>query len=452
MRHLLALFIALFALTACQEEEEGVFTSPDGHKFAFLERPDAEIVAIQLALPMDWALNAGNNPYAPQIAAEVITTGGAEGYSPEQVLETMQDLNAEAFLYTQFNTLRGGINVAPAQLDETIKLANAVLRAPSFDADWLQRSKDALAANAAQMNATPASQGFYALRLAMMGDTRYTEAQSLSDPAAIATVTAQQVRDWYGQTLQTGHAVIAVAGPISAEKAGQVLDALFAGLPKGDAPFTQPGAPPYKPRQILLHMPQAEKTTLTMLAPIPPTGSPDDMADLVAALVLGAGDQAVLFERIRTNLRASYGMQLALDNYSRKSRIFVVTGEVDTPQTAAVRDLVQEIYADMATMPLDEVAVENTKDVILGGLPDMYNNTTQLASSMVEAVLDGNDPMIVTGVDQMTRQVSAKSIQDRWAAHFPKADQLTVLAVSPDANALPGACVITAARQVLACP
>lgn len=452
MFRILALMAALFALTACQEEEEGVFTSPDGHRYAFLERPDANIVAIQLAMPMDWSLQAGRNPYVPYIAAEVITTGGADGYPPDVVLETMQDLNAQAFMYPQFNTLRGGINVAPAQLDETVKLANAVLRAPSFDAAWMQRSKDALTANAAQANAQPASLGFYALRLAMMGDTPFTEGQSISTPAAIADITAQQARDWHSQTVQTGQLAIAVAGPISAEKAGQAIDALLAGLPRGDAPFTPVPAAPYKPRQILLHVPQAEKTTLTVLAPIPPAGSPDDMADLVAALVLGADEQSVLFEKIRTELRATYGMKAVLDAFSQQSRVFLVTGEVDTPQTAAARDVIMGIYADMASKPLDATAVENTKQMITGGLPDLHNNTTQLATSMVDAVLEGSDPMVVTQIEQLLTRVTPKAIQDRWAAQFAPVGQVTVLAVSPDADALPGACVITAPRDVLNCP
>ncbi len=71
------LSLACLALLGCKEEDKGLLTSPAGHKFAFLQRPDANIVAIQVAFPMDWALQ--HNPAVPTIAAEVMTTGGRRG-------------------------------------------------------------------------------------------------------------------------------------------------------------------------------------------------------------------------------------------------------------------------------------------------------------------------------------------------------------------------------------
>lgn len=103
---------ACLALIGCQKEEKGKFTSPNGQEFAFLARPDAEIVAIQIAFPMDWTLDQGRNPAVAHIAADVMVAGGAEGFSPEEVLETMQDLGAEAFLYPEMTSLRGGAECA----------------------------------------------------------------------------------------------------------------------------------------------------------------------------------------------------------------------------------------------------------------------------------------------------------------------------------------------------
>lgn len=443
--------IATLALTGCNDEE-GVFTSPNGQKFSFLQRPDAKIVAIQLAFPMDWVLQAGHNPYVPQIAAEVMMTGGAEGYGPAEILETMQDLDAQAFLYPQFTALRGGLNVAPENLDQVITLANAVLRAPTFDETWMGRSTEGLIARTTEARTIPAKQGYEALRLAMMGDTAYTAAQSLAAPALLAQVTADMARQWHKQTVVAGRVVVAVAGPISAEKAGQAVDALLAGLDTATGDFSEPKAAPYQPRQVLLHIPQAKKTTLTLLSPIPPTGGPDDISDLVGAMVLGADDQAVLFEEIRTKLRATYGLRIALDNYARKSRVFVVTGDVDTAKTAQVRDVVQQAYTKMAQGLQDAALIERHKSAILGGLSDWHNNTTALAKNMVEAVLDGQDPMTVTKIADLINRVTPLRIQERWQKDYAKAEDLMIFAVSPAADALPGACVITDARQVLTCP
>lgn len=444
-------FLAAFALAGCTEEE-GVFTSPEGQQFAFLERPDAEIVAIQLAFPMDWVLQEGRNPNVPTIAAEVMVSGGAEGYSAGDVMETMQDLNAEAFLYPQFATLRGGLNVAPDQLDQAVALANAVLRAPTFDGTWMARSIEGLRAHAVETNARSSVQGYVALRLAMLGDTGFAEAQSPQNLGAIGQVTADMARAWHRDTVVAGRVVVAVAGPISAKKAGEVVDNLLAGLPRATGDFPQPKLPPYRAREIVLHVPQAEKTTLTLLSPIPPTGSADDFNDTVAAMVLGGDEQAILFEEIRTKLRASYGLLVSLENYARRSRIFVVSGEVDTGKTAEVRDVLRQVYAKMGQEPLPAAQVERQKSIILDGLADWHNNTTGLATSMVEAVLDGQDPMTVTKLTDLIDRVTPQSIQARWQTRYAKPEDLMILAVSPDANSLPGACVIREPRQVLSCP
>ncbi len=167
-------------------------------------------------------------------------------------------MGAQAFLYPDLTTLRGGLNVPPEQVDVAVTLANAVLRAPSFDAGWMARSKDGLMANMQAFNAQAAAQGLYALRLSMIGDTPFTESQALTDRAAIDSVTQKMLQDWHRETVAQGNVLVAVAGPISAADAGLAVDKLLAGLPQSDKIFVDPPMPDYKPRQILLHLPSAE--------------------------------------------------------------------------------------------------------------------------------------------------------------------------------------------------
>lgn len=445
------LSLTCLALMGCQEEK-GLLTSPAGHEFAFLQRPDANIVAIQVAFPMDWAVQQGRNPAVPTIAAEVMTTGGAEGYLPEEVLESFQDMGAEAFLYPELLTLRGGLNVPPEQVEAAVTLANAVLRAPSFDAGWMARSKEALMSNMQAYNAQSAAQGQYALRLAMMGDTPFTESQALTDGAAIGAVTQEMLQDWHRATVTQGNVLVAVAGPISAKDAGLAVDKLLDGLAQSDKTFVDPPVPAYQPRQILLHLPSAEKTTLTLVAPIPKSDAKSDFIDILGAVALGGDDQSLLFKAIRTDLRASYGMAAGLDMYSRNARVLVMSGEVETAQTAAVRDLVVRTYQDMAQKPLDEATVTRWRDVFSDGFEQLKDDTTNRATTMVEAMLYGLDPLMFEQSPQWIAALSPASLAARYATDYPKAADLTVIAVSPDANALPEACVITAPQQVLTCP
>lgn len=443
---------ACLALIGCQKEEKGKFTSPNGQEFAFLARPDAEIVAIQIAFPMDWTLDQGRNPAVAHIAADVMVAGGAEGFSPEEVLETMQDLGAEAFLYPEMTSLRGGLNVRPEHLDGALTLANAVLRAPRFEETWMRRSIDSFVSDFADFNAQSATQGYYALRLAMMGDTAYVEGQSLTDGAAIAAVTAQMARDWHAETIKSGRVLVAVSGPITAKQAAEAVDKLFAGIPRAEGGFSDPMPRPYQARQILLHVPQAEKTTLTMVAPIPPSVGTADYQDILGVLALSGDDQSLLFQGVRNELRASYGLNAALDMYARNNRILAISGEVDTDKTAATRDMIVKIYGDMATVPLDPAQLTRWKDLLSDGFTQSIDDTTNRATVMVTSMLQGLDPFLFEKTPEWLASLDAQSVMRRYAQDYPTPQQVTIMAVSPDAAALAGACVITEPRAVLDCP
>jgi len=81
----------------------------------------------------------------------------------------------------------------------------------------------------------------------------------------------------------------------------------------------------------------------------------------------------------------------------------------------------------------------------------IYQNVSMLASSAMQSKLDGfNNQRILTLFDEL-QAVSDKTIKDRLASAYPKADELIVLVSSPDKNALADACVITQPQQAKDC-
>jgi hypothetical protein len=47
--------------------------------------------------------------------------------------------------------------------------------------------------------------------------------------------------------------------------------------------------------------------------------------------------------------------------------------------------------------------------------------------------------------------VTADSLKARLQSSFPQSDDFIVIAVSPDSNALPGACVVSKPSEVVGC-
>jgi hypothetical protein len=67
------------------------------------------------------------------------------------------------------------------------------------------------------------------------------------------------------------------------------------------------------------------------------------------------------------------------------------------------------------------------------------------------AILDGQDANLALTLSSLLDKVTGATIEARAASAFPKAETLIVLAVSPDASALPGACVITSPAEAVNC-
>lgn len=119
----------------------------------------------------------------------------------------------------------------------------------------------------------------------------------------------------------------AVAGALTKAQPGAAVNALFAGLPTGPAAEVVIQPMGFVPHPRLLHVPTAQKITLGIVAPCAAHrrwrrgGSSDD--------------QSRLREAVRSDLRAGSGFLARLDVWMRQDRILVMSGAVETAQTAA---------------------------------------------------------------------------------------------------------------------
>ena len=152
-----------------------------------------------------------------------------------------------------------------------------------------------------------------------------------------------------------------VAGGREAKAAGDALEALLDGLPDVTPALAQQITPDCSPRRILLHDPTARVTNLAFLGPLPPTEAGAELEDLILIHALGGNDQSVLFNAVRTELRASYGFNAGIANYTRDHRFFYMAGEVETAKLADAERVVREAYGSFRQAgTLDELAERKT--------------------------------------------------------------------------------------------
>jgi len=95
--------------------------------------------------------------------------------------------------------------------------------------------------------------------------------------------------------------------------------------------------------------------------------------------------------------------------------------------------------------------VGGLKTMIANGLATNIGNPVVASTMMIEALLDDLDPNRVMAITEEINTVTQETVKARLSNDFPKREELITIAISPDENALPGACVISNSEQIAQC-
>ena len=326
-----------------------------------------------------------------------------------------------------------------------------MLKSPQFDQAWIDRIKQGFLANQTQSQAQTANQMWAVARLAVLGETPLNDFLSLPNIPVISDVSVDDLRRWHAETIVQNGVIISVTGAISRDDAGKAVDQLLSGLPEGQAQATHNVDTNFEPKTLLLHLPDAEKTTLGLMGQLPPTAEGGDLTDLLALSFFGRSGSGPLFDAVRTDLRASYGFQAGSTNYDRATRIMFIAGEVETEKLAEASELIRTTYESYRTAP-DLTGLDDLRRGMAEGTAQNVLYVDVAARTMLELALDSRDPSDAPRLGELLENVMALEVQERLASVFPSGDDLIIVAASPDASALPGACVITKIEQVAQCP
>lgn len=470
MKKILFLGAILVSLVACKDTENRKVVqaeTPEGRSFYYMPIDEAGVtdITITMAWPMGWAYDADLNPATPYVAAEAILSGGTPQLRPQDVLELFNDKNASGRLYVRSDHAIGELSFPKEHIADIVSVSAQMLTSPKFDPAWLERIKQGFIVNQTQFQTQTANQMWAAARQAVLGQRALNAFLSLPDLSAIEAVGIEDLHDWHTATLTQDVAAIVVTGAIDRADAGKAVDDLLGHLPdasaqaqvQGQSQGQRPGqadsvgVADFAPRTILLHLPQAEKTTLALLGPLPPTAKGGDLADLLAVHLFGRPGDGPLFQAIRTDLRASYGFQAGFTNYDRATRFMFITGEVEAAKLAQAVDVIRTTYDSYRTTS-DFDGFEDVRKNLSEGTAKNVLYVDVAARTMLELALDERDPSVAPNLGALFAEVSTTDVAARLATAFPAADRLIVLAASPDADVLPGACVITDIAQASDCP
>lgn len=426
-------------------------TSPGGIPYLRIGIPGHLDVRVATAWPSDSANHDQENQDVPSVASRLLPRGGAEGYPAGEAHEVFDDLRAETALWVEPSLTGLYLDVPRSKLDAAVSLLNAHLRAPLMSETWFRRVRAEVAAENRERAARPDLLVHDALRVALIGDGPLRRSLTGETPARVMSMTREELVAWQRAVITRRPEQVIIAGSISRDEAGRAVDGLFHGLPQPEAvPRPVTAAADFHPRRILLHLPSASTSRLILAGPLPAIAAgvkPED--DVILDALAGPGGQ--LTETARGKLKAAYDFTWDVDQPTDGLRYFRLEGEIETAKLARAETALRDSYAQLRAKAAP-LHAEQARERMRASLEADRDDPSAAAAEALHAWATRQDLTILSDPAVFTAGLSAATAARRLRDAFPPADDLIIIAVSPDAAALPGACIITAPEQAARCP
>ena len=422
-----------------------------GTEFVLARVPEADDLVIQVAWPTDWAVSTDINHAAAMLAMRSQFLGGAEGFDPGALKVQLNDAGAEADLTLDPEFMYGSIVLPREGAEDVLAAINVHLRAPRFDELWFRRVRDAHIDHLKEGLRKPLAFAFDTVRWSAFGDHPFQKSQTFEGSLdAARTVKRSDLVSWARATYSSAPQVLIVAGDIDAGTAGRLVDILLRGLPGNPPPpASLPIGAPAAGR-VLIHVPHASESYVAIAGAVPvPTEWPKVHDGFVVSTLAYSG-RGLLLDAVRNSLRAAYSIKANYGEFHYNSHYLLVHGSVDTSKVNQYVEEILQTYGEFVESPslkgLNQylASVEET-------LEDSRNHPIPLSLDILRAVLRGHD---VSGIlDRLanTDRFTADVIRGRVRDAYPDAGELLIVVASPDAGALPDACVIETPEEVLEC-
>ena len=424
--------------------------SAGGTRLVLVSVPEADDLVIQVAWPTDWAVNPDINPTAPVLATISQFVSGSEELDPGALGVLLDDAGAEAHLTLDSQFVYGSIVVPREGAEDVLIAINDHLRAPSFDESWFNRARNAGIDGMAKVRNSLSALAFAAKDWATFGEHPFTVSKTLEDPDSASEVARLDLESWAQETYSSDPFAFILAGDIDAKRAGSLVDRLLKGLPEMQISPAELPVASHKSGRVLIHVQGAKDSYIVISGTVPVSPMWPKFDDQFIVQTLASSDGGLINDAVRKSLRAAYSVKAAVYESHYKSHYLAIHGFVETSRVDAAVEEILRSYGNYVESP----SVEGLDRYRAGSLETLHrtgNDPVSLSLAALRAVLRGHDVSALLELRARAESLSPDMIRERVWNDYPDADDLLVVVVSPDAYALPGACVIEAPKEVLEC-
>ena len=413
---------ASLALPALAQTEVQEITSPGGIEAWLVESHEIPFIALEINFEGGASLDREGKRGAVNLMTALIEEGS--GDQDAQTFQTELEMLAAEFGYRAFDdTINVSAKFLTETRDEAVALLNQSLTEPRFDEDAIARVRAQVEANIRsrqQDQGDIAGEVFYS---AAFGDHPYGSDMN-GTLESVAGLTRDDLLQAFDDTITRERAYVAIVGDITAEEAGEMLDAIFAGIPETGPPLPPDIEPRIEGGVTVVDFPSPQSTVLFGHA-----GMMRDDPDYHIAFVLnemlgGAGRQSILMQSVREERGLTYGVYSYLVP-KRHAALYLGSVSSANARVAEAIEVIRDEWARLAAGAIDPEELEAVKTYLTGAYPLRFDGNARIAEILVGMQYTGLPSDYIRTRNDLIRSVTVEDVQrvaaellDPEALHF----------------------------------
>ncbi len=331
----------------------------------------------------------------------------------------------------QFSSGRDGfggfVKTLTRHEDKAFELMALALSKPRFDADPVQRMKDA---NLSRIRSSLTDPEWMAARLtnAVAFEGHPYALNSGGTLSTLPTLTADDLRAFHKTYLTRDRLVVAVAGAISVEELADRLDALFGALPEKGAADAVPDTTVRNGGTLTLYKQPIPQTLIEVMMPAFGREDPAYYSLQIMNFIFGgAGFGSRLMEEVREKRGLTYGIYSSVINY-RHLDALSISLSTQNDKAAQALAVIRAEMARLVNEPVSEQELEDAKSYLVGSMPLALSSTEAIAGILLSLQ---EDKLPIDYLDHYAEKIRAVRPEDiqRVAVRLLNREGMTVVMV-----------------------
>lgn len=373
---------------------------------------------------------------------------GIDGLDGAALTARFEALGTAFEASADWDSLVARLSVMPVHLDEALALFAQVLRAPSFPAPDVARTRDERLDDLAQQVSEPRGLADQRFTGFLYAPTARFARPLGGNVRSVTAMDAAAVRGFHAARVAPSVTTIILVGDIGVDEALRLVESRFgdwAGQPA--PPVPRPAdASGVAPRTLVVEKAGAPQSELRLGHVGVPRGHPDHLHIVVMNAILGG----LFSSRINLNLRErhafTYGASSGFD-WRRGAGPFVVSTAVKSDVTGrAVEEILRELEA-MRAAPPTAAELSLATDYLAGVFPLRYETTAAVAGAIAGAEVYGLSDEWFRAYRDRVQAITAAEVHAAARAHLDPSRLLTLAVGDPDAIRAPLETAVGAAAE-----